>query len=236
MKRFLSEVFLKTNTHIEDHFALSKPIDPKIKPKTLLDQLKTRQGLKNFIHKLNQKERGRAKILHKLILMHWCLIYDPSLCDSFKAIDFKNLSGDEWLNTHLFKPYNRYIQQICYSKEMYETLRLDHILVFSFDRLFVIRKLLVCLFSVVKKIDGLELYYDNEKVNPKEKENKTKVRLEEKHITEFVSMISFHAQELYAIFKAILGEMLRFPDKYLETDQKRDIIKYILKNELEQIN
>ena len=43
-------------------------------------------------------------------------------------------------------------------------------------------------------------------------------------------MISFHAQELYAIFKAILGEMLRFPDKYLETVEKRDIIKYILKN------
>ena len=161
MKRFLSEVFLKTNTHIEDHFNLSKPIDPKIKPKVLLDELKTKQGLKNFIHKLNQKERSRAKILHKLILMHWCLIYDPSLCESFKSVDFKNVSGDEWLNMHLLKPYNRYIQQICYSKEMYETLRLDHILVFNFDRLFVIRKLLVCLFSVVKKIDGLELYYDH---------------------------------------------------------------------------
>lgn len=198
----------------------------------LLEELKTRQGLKNFIHKFNQKERSRAKILHKLILMHWCLIYDPSLCDSFKSIDFKNVSGDEWLNMHLLRPYFRYIQQICYSREMYETLRLDHILVFNFDRLFVVRKLLVCLFSVVKKIDGLELYYDHEKADPaeKERETRTRVRLEEKHITEFVSMISFHAQELYAIFKAILGEMLRFPDKYLETVEKRDIIKYILKN------
>ena len=33
---------------------------------------------------------------------------------------------------------------------------------FNLDKLFAIRRFLVNLFTVVKKIDGLELYYDHE--------------------------------------------------------------------------
>lgn len=52
----------------------------------------------------------------------------------------------------------------------------------------------------------------------------------------FVCLLAFHAQRLYVIFKAILSEYIRFPDKYIVNSETEQILKYILEIELLKIN
>lgn len=40
--------------------------------------------------------------------------------------------------------------------------------------------------------------------------------------------LAFHAQELYTTFKAILGEIIRLPQRYVRSLEQREMVKYVL--------
>ena len=49
-------------------------------------------------------------------------------------------------------------------------------------------------------------------------------------------MLAYHAQELYTTFKAILGQIIRFPEKYVKTVEEREMVKFLLQDQLININ
>lgn len=44
----------------------------------------------------------------------------------------------------------------------------------------------------------------------------------------YVCLIAYHAEKIYAIFKAILTEFIRFPKKYIVDQETEQILKYIM--------
>lgn len=60
------------------------------------------------------------------------------------------------------------------------------------------------LFPCVKKMSNLSRYYI-----------KIETQLNSTLTMDYISMIAFEAQELYNCFKAVLGEMITDPEKYI---------------------
>lgn len=41
-------------------------------------------------------------------------------------------------------------------------------------------------------------------------------------------MLAYQAQELYCTYKAILGELIRFPKQYVRSLEERNMVKFVL--------
>ncbi len=55
-------------------------------------------------------------------------------------------------------------------------------------------------------------------------------------LSDFVYTNAYHAQELYTKFKIILGEVIRFPEKYISNMNQKIMLKYLLEDELIKLN
>jgi hypothetical protein len=49
-------------------------------------------------------------------------------------------------------------------------------------------------------------------------------------------MLAYHAQELYTTFKVILGEIIRFPKRHVQSAEEKEMVKYVLEDQLIIIN
>jgi hypothetical protein len=55
-------------------------------------------------------------------------------------------------------------------------------------------------------------------------------------LRDFVMTLAYHAQEMYTTFKAILGEIIRFPGQYVRSAEERQMVKFVLEDQLISIN
>jgi hypothetical protein len=108
-------------------------------------------------------------------------------------------SSDEWLTKNVLKPYGAFLMKLCSSEEDYKRSKGYGVLEISFQLLFYVSTLLQELFLAALKISPLARYY---------KENQLQCQ---SLLKDFVMMLAYHAQELYTTFKAILGQIIRFP-------------------------
>ncbi len=53
---------------------------------------------------------------------------------------------------------------------------------------------------------------------------------------DFVMILAYQAQEFYCTYKAILGEVIRFPKQYVRSIEDRNMVKFVLEDQLVGFN
>jgi hypothetical protein len=91
--------------------------------------------------------------------------------------------------------------------------------------LFYVINTLKALFPCVKKMASLYRYY-----------HKIESTLKSTVTTDYILIHAYDALELYNHFKSILGEFIKKPEKYITTEEERQIIRHIIVDELNYFN
>jgi len=110
------------------------------------------------------------------------------------------------MNENVLRQYGHFLRKIVFSEGVYNSLKTNGVIDFNFNSMFYVNNLLTDMFLVVKKIAPLARYY---KINI-EGAQPSNV------LDNFVCIMAYQAQQTYAIYKIILGEALRFPNKFMQ--------------------
>jgi hypothetical protein len=100
---------------VSKYFSDDFNLDPRARPTELFCELESRRNMKKLLEIVNKKEKNGLKLLKRLTVIHLCLVHSPSYCESFRRIDFHNISDSEWLNENILKPYAHFLNKICCS-------------------------------------------------------------------------------------------------------------------------
>ena len=92
--------------------------------------------------------------------MHMMMIYSPDVYDLVEEfVEKPNESTDDWLNQQCVYTYYRFLRRVVASREIYNQLRDNFSIHFSFEKVFYINHLLVDLFKIVHKMPLLGRYF-----------------------------------------------------------------------------
>ena len=76
--------------------------------------------------------------MRKYTLVHYILLHNPQMYESFHSINLKIRTTDEWLNQNIIAPYTSFLYKIINSNGMYGQCKMQGIIDISFKKLFYI--------------------------------------------------------------------------------------------------
>lgn len=132
MKRIIYDLLSIGPLQFELYQQRQYQIDPRKPPQELIAELKNPKQAANMLRTLNIRGETGAKVLRRYTIVHWCLIYEPGLCEVFLEANFDGNSNDEWLSKNILKPYGAFLQKVCSSEEDYRRSKGKGVLDISF--------------------------------------------------------------------------------------------------------